>query len=1641
MANTVDTLTLDASQMIAELAKLQAEFSAYNAAVGTTSNLALRLRETKKGLAGAFREVSSAGYELTGRLKDVNGQWQTSALRIRQTSEALKELRTQQELQKAQAGAKQAETFLKSVGSGTQTTAVQAQFQNSLRAAQKQLSEALGNEPFNLQIAQSIFGELKKGVVDVEVGIRGKIQQALIAVLNVQRRITEEQQKQAKAGTTAAQSAIAQAAAVAAATKVIQDQKLGSVAPVPTSLQGTLRTAQSQLAQSLGADPANLTVADQIAQRLKAGFVDVEVGIRGKIQQALISLLRIQERITAEQQKQAKAANPAPSSGATTGQLTAFRANVLGAFPVPSNASIGSVISYQAALNTLISVAARGKITFAELQTLFQNVSKNPLGDFSGGNKDLAQAQVVIQRVIQAHQAMTRSSKEAEDQGKKTGRSLYVSFSEFIKLLEIQIIHRAFGALLTGMQNSIGAAADLQIKISEIRTISQGTGLTFGDLQGRIRALSEEFGRPQLDVAEAVYQGFSNQVIRTAADMSIMNEVMRLARITVSDTASAMEAMSSVLKAYSMANFEAAGVTDMLFKAVEIGRFRLSDIGSTLGRVTVVAADAGVKVQEVLGLLANLTRRGISPAEAMTQISGIMQALIKPSEEMKRLLASWGVDSGIAAVQTFGFVEVLRRLSTEAQRSGGRLGELFNNVRALRGIIGATSGGGTDQLQTDISSITGGREQAAAAAQIVSESAGDRFRKELIKIQNFFVDDFGNSFLSQMELLTSKAGGLSNAFKDFGRAVLDISAVLIQLIQITQNVLSLGGTLNVDIGTLVKAFLLYKATVIGVSIAQGIATAAIAIYSAWKLTLTAVVAANTVATNLNWASIMAGAAAMYAATVAAIAKGVAFVILNIKTLLLAASMRLLAIAVASVPFIALGLAIAYVIGLLDPFKQKAQEVERAVAVLQNAGRTYSEQARRETEENQRRETDSLNRFRTQLDERVQLLSRALASIRRNATELVDEQRRAVEASTEKVKEAADGVKSKMADIISEIKRNINDARTNIENSLKQVSKFADRTATETFQRTLKIAGLQPVVQSGLRPISFEQQQVETIQRQGRTTAFQQQQELIQRRIATLTREANELSMRGDRDSMESARRKFQEVRHLSEQLFDLQTGEARSRATDVATDTARLTGGIVQATYQVNLRAFNDMMDQITQREGEAEARFRAAQKRREDEERARLERVREQQAAVNRTLQDMLRFRVSDQEGNLLERFRGPQGMQRMQADWEALNGRLETALRNSPLDPGSYAQLQLALNNQRLAMEGQIQRQLLEMRIAGTQQWLQREREAIETLSRTGADMRQQGLQIRGEAMAQLPQQLETMTTFVSRVRPQAVQAFAASIQALTQAQDAYNNSRGTVEEGEALRVLQQRIRETSELYRGYIRGVTQDQINASQAQSGVHPFGGRTALQESQRRLNIEQIGLNLQDAYDKISDGTGNIINAETRLARLNTQIQFLPAGLQAAALNINQLGDAANGQVIRVQNLVNVMTELANQVDRLRRPGQVQAVPGGGDIRDLAGMASGGLLGGMFSSRGPDDTIIRARRGEFVVNPESTQRFYTQLVAINRNKMPSFAQGGMVGNSTVGDITINVDGSKSPETTGRAIIRTIKRQIRRGNGSL
>ena len=233
----------------------------------------------------------------------------------------------------------------------------------------------------------------------------------------------------------------------------------------------------------------------------------------------------------------------------------------------------------------------------------------------------------------------------------------------------------------------VDSAAKLETAFAKVRTIGELTETQMNEL---VKA-SIKYGKSAVDAAAGLYDIYSAGH-KGAEGMEILNVALKTSVAGFVSVKDAASSIIDVMNAYGEAAGDAARVSEVLLKGVELGKYVFEDYGGQLGRVTSLAKQMGMEFTELIALLDVLTVKGVDFSEAVTQILGIMNAMIKPTDSLKQVFADWGYENAQAAIEAEGFVGVLEHLYELSGKNMNIMGEWIPRVRGLIGFVTALSG-------------------------------------------------------------------------------------------------------------------------------------------------------------------------------------------------------------------------------------------------------------------------------------------------------------------------------------------------------------------------------------------------------------------------------------------------------------------------------------------------------------------------------------------------------------------------------------------------------------------------------------------------------------------------------------------------------------------------------------------------------------------------------------------------------------------------------------------------------------------------------------------------------------------------------------------------------------------------------------
>lgn len=294
-------------------------------------------------------------------------------------------------------------------------------------------------------------------------------------------------------------------------------------------------------------------------------------------------------------------------------------------------------------------------------------------------------------------------------------------------------------ALGAGAREAVNGFIELDRAMREINSIAKVSQAELDRLKSSVQQVAIASGQDATRAARAMYDALSSGV--PAANVAeFVGQASRLASAGVADLAETTKVLTATLNAYKLPATEAARISDVFFKTVELGVTTLPELSNQLGGVLATAAKVGVPIEEVAAAVANLTKNGVSTAEAVTGLNAALVATIKPSKEAKDLAARLGLDFSSAAIRAKGFAAFMADVADKTGMADESLATLFGDVQGLKAVFNLT-GINAAEFGSILDEIT---HSAGATSEALSRMQGPAlFQQQSVQAVRAAADTIG----------------------------------------------------------------------------------------------------------------------------------------------------------------------------------------------------------------------------------------------------------------------------------------------------------------------------------------------------------------------------------------------------------------------------------------------------------------------------------------------------------------------------------------------------------------------------------------------------------------------------------------------------------------------------------------------------------------------------------------------------------------------------------------------------------------------------------------------------------------------------------------------------------------------------------
>lgn len=375
------------------------------------------------------------------------------------------------------------------------------------------------------------------------------------------------------------------------------------------------------------------------------------------------------------------------------------------------------------------------------------------------------------------------------------------------------------GIVLAGFGLATRGATRFNAAMAEVSTLVDTSTTDMGALTSEVRSLSKEFGVMPVDTAKAMYTTISAGFGEAEEATVMLEGAMKLARGGITDTNTAIDGLTSIMNSYGMAADQVSGVSDKMFVAMKAGKTTIGELSASLGKVTPLASNAGVSIDELLAATSALTLGGMSTSESVTALRGIMSAVTKPTSQAKKAAEQLGITFETSAIKSMGFANWLAEIKEKSGGDEQALGKLFGQVEGLSGVLALTGNQAGDfaSILEQMGVSAGATEDAFNKMNETSDAAFGRAKANAAVL----MDTIGDALLPVVSGLANAFGWVAGKLSAFQEAHPFLAKLVTVLVAVSAAVAVIGGAALVMGGKVMAAMAMVNMSTGGILLVIG----------------------------------------------------------------------------------------------------------------------------------------------------------------------------------------------------------------------------------------------------------------------------------------------------------------------------------------------------------------------------------------------------------------------------------------------------------------------------------------------------------------------------------------------------------------------------------------------------------------------------------------------------------------------------------------------------------------------------------------------------------------------------------------------------------------------------------------------------
>lgn len=329
-------------------------------------------------------------------------------------------------------------------------------------------------------------------------------------------------------------------------------------------------------------------------------------------------------------------------------------------------------------------------------------------------------------------------------------------------------------AALVGVGSIARLGMDAETAGAKLRTM-QGAIPDFEKLGPLLQQVAKETGGlvGPAELSAGAYEILSAGATSAADAAAKLKAALVLAQGGSVDTAVAVDGLTSVMNAYGVETSRAGEVADKIRQTVDDGKISFEQYATQIGKVTAIAASAGVSFDQVNAAIAAITASGIQSESAVSGLRQLIVNIIKPTDDAQKVAKQYGIELSAAALKSKGLVGVLEDIRTKTGGNSQAVSKLITDVDSLTAAQALFAGQG-EKFKELIDKQTTSAGAASKAADILAqttEASTKRIQASFEGLSVTLVQTLAPVFNWLAERLASLFGAVDSAIGAIGNLV------------------------------------------------------------------------------------------------------------------------------------------------------------------------------------------------------------------------------------------------------------------------------------------------------------------------------------------------------------------------------------------------------------------------------------------------------------------------------------------------------------------------------------------------------------------------------------------------------------------------------------------------------------------------------------------------------------------------------------------------------------------------------------------------------------------------------------------------------------------------------------------------------